>query len=467
VRDGSRALLYDGHLPVIRTRLFATLSASLLVPFIGCHKGSPTATGLFVTIELGGATADQIQLGVTGATPDMTVVPPTLRPAQPGGALPSPQTVTIFLPDALAGSSVTCTAIGFAGGSPLDATASSTATLRLGVQVPVDLVLAPAAPDAGQPDGAPGDGGPGKANGAGCSTDDECTSLLCVGGICCDAACDGVCMSCRVAGKMGSCSPLAAGTKDSRCADQGAPSCGYDGTCDGNGSCRKFPGGVACAPAGCNGAMVEPARACDGQGTCAAATAIDCTPFMCGTAGGAPACRTDCTLDTDCVAPKACVNGSCGMRPKQPNGAGCGADGDCVSGTCASGVCCDGPCSGSCMTCNRTDMPGSCLPVEAGKPDPQGVCVDDGATTCKHDGLCDGSGRCELYPQGTMCKTPTCGGRGVMVNRCDGAGNCTPANVDCTPYKCDPTSSACFTSCTSNKECAAGVTCNTATSVCP
>jgi hypothetical protein len=92
--------------------------------------------------------------------------------------------------------------------------------------------------------------------------------------------------------------------------------------------------------------------------------------------------------------------------------------------------------------------------------------MDDGAISCKRDGLCDGNGACQLYAQGTVCKTPACNSRSVVVSRCDGAGTCAPANVDCPPYKCDPMASACYTSCTSNKQCATGVSCDTGTGVC-
>src|SRR5262249_21641396 len=56
---------------------------------------------------------------------------------------------------------------------------------------------------------------PKKQPGAPCTMAAECTSGVCVGGVCCVAA----------------------------CGDQGSASCGTDGTCDASGSCRLYPSG--------------------------------------------------------------------------------------------------------------------------------------------------------------------------------------------------------------------------------
>jgi hypothetical protein len=101
-----------------------------------------------------------------------------------------------------------------------------------------------------------------------------------------------------------------------KCAAQTTSTCGFDGTCDGSGGCRRYPAGVTCKPAWCDGATFEAASACDGQGACVAAVAIDCTPYQCGTSGGVPACLTTCALGgIDCVAPAVCANGVCSPRP--------------------------------------------------------------------------------------------------------------------------------------------------------
>jgi hypothetical protein len=100
-------------------------------------------------------------------------------------------------------------------------------------------------------------------------------------------------------------------------------------------------------------------------------------------------------------------------------------------------------------------MEGMCLPVGAGKTDPHKVCTDAGASSCGKNGLCDGAGACALYPATTMCLAASCINNNAKsavhpARHCDGKGACvTATDVDCTPYRCDTTTTACFTSCTS------------------
>jgi hypothetical protein len=256
-----------------------------------------------------------------------------------------------------------------------------------------------------------------------------------------------------------------AATAAQQCAGQPASSCAFNGLCDGNGGCQKYPAGVACQAASCSGASFLPVSACDGQGTCVAAKAVDCTPYNCGTSGAAPACLATCqTGGTDCASPAVCTNGSCGARPKKALGAGCVADADCVSAHCADGVCCGTVCTASCMACNVTGLEGTCSPVAAAKADPHGVCKDAGATTCGRNGLCDGKGACALYGTTAMCAAGSCKNATLHPTRhCDGKGVCAvPADVDCTPFRCDPTTTACFTTCAiAALQCAARHACTT------
>ena len=67
----------------------------------------------------------------------------------------------------------------------------------------------------------------------------DCASGICAQGACCQTACTGPCMSCALTGTAGTCSTVPAGSDPlGQCADQGAPTCGTDGTCDGAGGCR-------------------------------------------------------------------------------------------------------------------------------------------------------------------------------------------------------------------------------------
>ena len=74
-------------------------------------------------------------------------------------------------------------------------------------------------------------------NGASCSSDTHCTSGACVDGVCCNSSCGGACVSCNQPGKLGTCTPRAAGSDP-----EGG--CGAY-TCDGAGACL-----TSCSPAG-------------------------------------------------------------------------------------------------------------------------------------------------------------------------------------------------------------------------
>ena len=96
--------------------------------------------------------------------------------------------------------------------------------------------------------GSPGDGGgtPGLPVGTACTQGSACASGFCADGVCCNAACDGLCVTCAAQGSVGTCLPADVGTDPRNdCADQGIASCGTDGVCDGTGACRKYSLGVA------------------------------------------------------------------------------------------------------------------------------------------------------------------------------------------------------------------------------
>jgi hypothetical protein len=450
----------------------------LALAVVGCGSKAPTITGLNVTVRMSKVTADQLAFVVT--TPDGTAVMSTRRPDMPSGTLADPQSVSIFLPDGLAGQVATCTATPLLSGNRAAPAGSATATLMLHelVMVTIDLNGGQANADGGA--GAGGSGGSGGAGGATdggavagaggndggldgpgtkglgapCASDTECDSTLCVDGVCCASTCGSLCQACNLTGHEGTCTPLPSGMAPPATATQCAPelvsNCGFDGTCDGNGGCRRYPPGTQCLAASCNGASYMPASACDGQGTCVAQKSVSCAPYMCG--GTTPGCLTTCgTGGAGCVLPAVCSNGSCGTRPKQAIGAGCVADTDCSSGHCADGVCCGDACAGACTSCNQAGLGGMCLPVPAGKADPHSVCKDAGAATCMANGLCDGAGACALYPAATPCGAGSCTKNSTTLHpaqQCDGKGSCVaPADVNCTPFRCNPMTTACFTSC--------------------
>ena len=293
-----------------------------------------------------------------------------------------------------------------------------------------------------------------KANGQPCSAGTECASSFCVDGVCCNSACAGACHSCALSTSLGTCAPSPAGAADPRqtCADQHAASCGTDGTCDGAGSCHKYPTGTECAPESCSGGIYTPTSLCDATGSCRTPEELTCAPFVC----NGPRCFIVCADSTACSTGNVCTGTSCG---KKPLGAFCSAGSECQSTICAEGVCCATACAGACQSCAITGTMGQCTAVVSG-PDPAGSCADHGGTSCATDGKCQ-AGACEKYPQGTSCANASCAASGTTFTAggsCDGAGTCVvPAPTSCFPFACE--TNACKATCANDADCAAPASC--------
>ncbi len=471
------------HRFVIFVRGVACLG--LLAGGLGCGTKAPDITGLTVTVTFPALSVDQLELAVwAGPT---QIVSSMRRPAAAGAPLTSPQSLSILLPDALAEQDVTCTATPFLAQQQAGMTGSSAPVhLQLHHLVPIEIALAPGG-DASAPSGdasadadetdAPADGGADddagddaqapeagsdvpqatlKANGVACGASPECESTQCVDDVCCGSVCAGTCESCNQKGSEGTCTPLPVGTTSTDCVDQLVASCGFDGTCNGNGACRRYAAGAPCKAASCQTGSFMPASACDGLGTCIAPNAVGCAPYVCDSSMGAPQCRATCAGAVGCASPAVCTNGSCGAKVLKANGDGCVASGDCTSNHCADGVCCESACTGACVACNLPTMAGLCKPVAAGKPDPHLVCKDAGAAGCKQNGLCNGASACALYPATATCVAGSCTAQHFLIaaRTCDGAGTCAPAATsDCLPYRCNPATTACFTACVGNAQC--------------
>jgi hypothetical protein len=256
---------------------------------------------------------------------------------------------------------------------------------------------------------------------------------------------------------MGTCSPVPAGQAPqtaSACVKADAASCGLDGTCDGKGSCRRYPAGTVCLPGTCEQATVVGIDVCDGKGACKPGPATVCAPFGCD--ASTSRCFAACSDDSQCASGQKCVNGTCGAKPR---GAVCAADRECASGACADGLCCDVACQGPCATCNAVGHEGTCWPTDAGNRDPRGVCTNQGPASCGQTGTCDGMGGCAKYPAETICVAPSCNGDTLSTaGTCDGLGTCrSPGVQDCDPYRC--VDGACTTRCTSATSCHDGHVC--------
>ena len=169
--------------------------------------------------------------------------------------------------------------------------------------------------------------------------------------------------------------------------------------CDGSGACRKYISGTACGPNLCSGSTLT-GQQCDGLGTCASGQTTSCDPFLC----AGTSCAVSCADDAGCVATAYCGNNVC--LPKVDNAATCTSDHECKSGFCVEGLCCNTACDGVCQACTQANKvsgaDGVCGDAKDGV-DPHGDCQDEGQSSCKHDGQCDGAGACRLYPNGAAC----------------------------------------------------------------
>ena len=308
-------------------------------------------------------------------------------------------------------------------------------------------------PDAGSRRAATGLGAP-------CFAGADCSTGLCVDGVCCNSACGGLCQACNNPGSEGTCSPVAANTDPANeCGDSGATSCGNNGFCDGAGACARYPAGTTCSAARCDRPLANstPASQCDGAGTCVPRSVVACGVYTCNNTTGA--CNTRCTINGDCQPSFACdvPTGVC-LREQ---GEFCTTNADCVTGFCADNVCCNTQCDGSCEACDQGDRFGFCDPIAAGT-DRDNECPTEAASSCGRTGTCSGARACSLYPAGTVCAAATgcvtaTDSQGART--CSGTGTCNFATTtSCIPYTCS--SSACRTFCVTPPDCAPGFTCS-------
>ena len=111
-------------------------------------------------------------------------------------------------------------------------------------------------------------------NGTACSSASACASGFCVDGVCCESACDGICVSCNQAGQAGKCSAYAAGSDPQKECGLGSGVC--RSTCNGAGACDYPQNGTACGTC----------RACSGAGACLEVDPFDCNSGGTGGTGG-------------------------------------------------------------------------------------------------------------------------------------------------------------------------------------
>ncbi len=311
------------------------------------------------------------------------------------------------------------------------------------------------------------------ALGEACTAPGECASGFCVDDVCCDGACDDACEACLAAatgGEDGACAAVTAGTDpDGECDDEGASSCGANGTgCNGDSAspeCNLYDDTAACGDNECTAGVATTVGYCDGSGTCEAGSTTNCAPFACNSAG--TDCLTTCTGPGDCDAGSYC-DGTGACVAKQAQGSGCSDDVECASGFCVDDLCCDRICDATCEACaaattGGTD--GTCGAITA-STDPDTECTATGPATCGANGTgCNGntaSPGCNVYDNTTICSTASCtAGMLTTAGLCDGAGTCgASAPTSCAPYQCNAGSTACLASCTSHNDCDASAYCD-------
>jgi hypothetical protein len=192
-----------------------------------------------------------------------------------------------------------------------------------------------------------------KIDGSTCGGNNECVHASCVGGICCESQCTGLCDSCAQADtnqQSGLCKPIKAmGSSKGLCAVDAA-TCGRDGTCDGNGACRFVTAGTSCGSASCANAQLSPAPTCNGGGACGTPTPGACPNAL--VCASVTTCKTTCAADTDCVSGDYCNGGSCAA--KKAGGASCGGGNECAAGNCRDAICCPAGCTLSCQGCAQS-----------------------------------------------------------------------------------------------------------------
>jgi hypothetical protein len=300
-----------------------------------------------------------------------------------------------------------------------------------------------------------------------CSRGEDCTSGFCAQGVCCSSACTSSCFSCNQAGTAGQCLAVPMGAPDpgGGCRDEGAGTCGNDGTCNGTGACRKYASGTVCAAAKCQTGTFTTQSTCDGAGVCRAGEQRACSPYVCNTGG--TACFGSCTESSQCITGRTCEMGMCG---KKDDGSQCTLGDECKSSNCVEGICCDTACSGLCKTCALQSSLGVCSNIPSGMPDDGGGCTAQSEMSCGNDGTCNGGGACRKWGNTVQCAPASCPAGSTTMTKaanCDGAGMCSTAQTQsCGNFRCDTVTMMCKTSCTSDADCASGRACDVPTGSC-
>ncbi|MDC3984826.1 MopE-related protein [Polyangium jinanense] len=291
----------------------------------------------------------------------------------------------------------------------------------------------------------------------------ECASGNCVDGFCCNSSCDGTCFACSAAkkgqGNNGFCQAIVGNADpDNECASDNPSSCGNTGFCNGAGACAKYSNSVECVVATCKDiTTAKLPQFCNGNGACLTSAEQSCVPYTC----SAGQCNTSCAIDAQCAGGYYCNNSQC--IPKGTISSSCQTNNQCASGNCVDGVCCDSACTGTCYACSAgkkgQGSDGICGPV-VNNGDPDNECATTSIASCGTTGVCDGTGKCALHPNGAPCAAAECLNATTLSpsSTCNGSGTCTATSqISCAPYLCK--NNACSSTCVGDVDCATGNYC--------
>ena len=139
------------------------------------------------------------------------------------------------------------------------------------------------------------------ADGSSCDAGGDCTSGVCTNGVC-----NALGAACTEASHCATSFCVNGVCCGEPCTDEGPLSCAYDGNCNHDGTCQRYPAGTPCGVATCSAGTAMPAGTCDGMGTCTQVSPPTfCSPYACDGA----VCASGCAHDSDCAA------GPCNVCP--------------------------------------------------------------------------------------------------------------------------------------------------------
>ncbi len=220
-------------------------------------------------------------------------------------------------------------------------------------------------------------------------------------------------------------------------------------------------GGDLCPPC-VNGLICEDYSDCESQ---------FCDSLICAPCTGDP----DCVPVTDAWCDASVEGGTC--ADKKADGEPCNGSNECLSASCPGddNVCCDTLCNSQCVSClgsSTGGTDGTCDWVSAGT-DPDNECGVDSQVSCGSDGTgCSGSSSsCNIWSTSTVCSPVDCTGSTLTPEGlCDGTGSCNiPPSSSCDPgYACNAAGDACIApgGCSAQSHCNTGFYCDTSSGNC-